>query len=208
MENPTLVLLTDRNDLVRSALWPVPALLSDLLGQTPVQADSRERCANAGRGERRGGVYDNPEVFFAEKGDRMPALTPRRNIIVIADEAHRSQYDLIDGSRATCAMRCRMPRSLVSLERPSRRRMPTRGRSLATTSAFTTYSAPLPTRLTVPIYYESRIAKLRLNAAELADDRRGVSRKITEGEELTRKEKLKASGLRWRLWWAIRNALR
>src|SRR5438552_5695218 len=97
MENPTLVVLTDRNDL-DDQLFGTFSRCQDLLRQPPVQAASRadlraKLAVNAG-----GVVFTTIQKFFPEeKGDRHPELSVRRNIVVVADEAHRSQYDFIDG---------------------------------------------------------------------------------------------------------------
>ena len=97
MENPTIVVLTDRNDL-DDQLFGTFARCRDLLRQPPVQAadraDLREKLKVASGGV----VFTTIQKFFPEeKGDRYPVLSDRRNIVVIADEAHRSQYDFIDG---------------------------------------------------------------------------------------------------------------
>ena len=97
MENPTFVVLTDRNDL-DDQLFATFARCRDLLRQPPVQAadraDLREKLKVASGGV----VFTTIQKFFPEeKGDRHPVLSKRRNIVVIADEAHRSQYDFIDG---------------------------------------------------------------------------------------------------------------
>ncbi|HEV8262120.1 MAG TPA: HsdR family type I site-specific deoxyribonuclease, partial [Burkholderiales bacterium] len=97
MANPTLVVLTDRNDL-DDQLFGTFARCRDLLRQPPVQAadraDLREKLSVASGGV----VFTTIQKFFPEdKGDRHPVLSHRRNIVVIADEAHRSQYDFIDG---------------------------------------------------------------------------------------------------------------
>ena len=97
MHNPTLVVLTDRNDL-DDQLFSAFSRCQDLLRQPPVQADSRAdlraRLAVASGGV----VFTTIQKFFPEeKGDRHPLLSERRNVVVIADEAHRSQYDFIDG---------------------------------------------------------------------------------------------------------------
>ncbi len=97
MDNPTIVVLTDRNDL-DDQLFGTFARCRDLLRQPPVQAtdraDLRAKLAVASGGV----VFTTIQKFFPEeKGDRHPVLSDRRNIVVIADEAHRSQYDFIDG---------------------------------------------------------------------------------------------------------------
>ena len=97
MENPTVVVLTDRNDL-DDQLFGTFSRCQDLLRQLPTQAESRadlrsKLSVNAG-----GVVFTTIQKFFPEeKGDTHPTLSDRRNIVVIADEAHRSQYDFIDG---------------------------------------------------------------------------------------------------------------
>ena len=97
MENPTIVVLTDRNDL-DDQLFGTFARCRDLLRQPPVQAadraDLRAKLSVASGGV----VFTTIQKFLPEeKGDRHPVLSERRNIVVIADEAHRSQYDFIDG---------------------------------------------------------------------------------------------------------------
>ena len=97
MENPTIVVITDRNDL-DDQLFGTFARCRDLLREDPVQAadraDLRAKLRVAGGGV----VFTTIQKFMpAEAGDRNAVLSDRRNIVVIADEAHRSQYDFIDG---------------------------------------------------------------------------------------------------------------
>jgi len=97
MENPTLVVLTDRNDL-DDQLFITFSRCRALLRQPPVQAESRAHLRELLRVEVGGVLFTTIHKFFPEeKGDRHPPLSDRRNIVVIADEAHRSQYDFIDG---------------------------------------------------------------------------------------------------------------
>jgi len=97
MENPTIVILTDRNDL-DDQLFGTFARCQDLLRQPPVQAESRKHLRELLSVEAGGVVFTTIQKFFPEeKGDRHPTLSERRNLVVIADEAHRSQYDFIDG---------------------------------------------------------------------------------------------------------------
>ena len=105
MRNPTVVVLTDRNDL-DDQLFSVFARCSDLLGQPPVQAESRADLRRRLAVESGGVVFTTIQKFFPdEKGDRHPTLSDRDNIVVIADEAHRSQYDFVDGFAKTHARR-------------------------------------------------------------------------------------------------------
>jgi type I restriction enzyme R subunit len=97
MENPTIVVLTDRNDL-DDQLFGTFARCRDLLRQPPMQAADRADLRAKLKVGSGGVVFTTIQKFFPEeKGDRHPVLSERRNIVVIADEAHRSQYDFIDG---------------------------------------------------------------------------------------------------------------
>ncbi|MCB1942305.1 MAG: type I restriction endonuclease subunit R, partial [Candidatus Accumulibacter sp.] len=96
MRNPTLVVLTDRNDL-DDQLFGQFQRCADILGQTPVQAASREKLRELLAVASGGVVFTTIQKFLPEKGETMPCLSERRNVVVITDEAHRSQYDLIDG---------------------------------------------------------------------------------------------------------------
>src|SRR6266478_2854800 len=97
MENPTIVVITDRNDL-DGQLFGTFARCRDLLRCDPEQADSRADLREKLRRGSGGVVFTTIQKFMPEeKGDRHPVLSERHNIVVIADEAHRSQYDFIDG---------------------------------------------------------------------------------------------------------------
>jgi type I restriction enzyme R subunit len=97
MGNPTIVVLTDRNDL-DNQLFGTFSRCKELLRQPPVQAESRAHLRELLSVQAGGVVFTTIQKFFPEeKGDRHPTLSDRRNIVVIADEAHRSQYDFIDG---------------------------------------------------------------------------------------------------------------
>ena len=97
MKNPTIVVLTDRNDLDEQ-LFQTFSRCKDLLRQPPAQAESRAHLRELLSVDVGGVVFTTIHKFFPdEKGDRHPTLSERHNIVVIADEAHRSQYDFIDG---------------------------------------------------------------------------------------------------------------
>ena len=97
MENPTLVVLTDRNDL-DDQLFGTFSRCAKLLRQTPGQARDRAHLRELLKVASGGVVFTTIQKFFPEsRGDTFPLLSERRNIVVIADEAHRSQYDFIDG---------------------------------------------------------------------------------------------------------------
>ena len=190
MANPTIVVLTDRNDL-DDQLFGTFARCRDLLRQPPLQAadraDLRAKLA-VGSG---GVVFTTIQKFFPEeKGDRHPVLSERRNIVVIADEAHRSQYDFIDGFARH--MRDALPNaSFVGFTGT-----PIEKADANTRAVFGDYISVYDIQravfdgATVPIYYESRLAKLELKPSE----RPRIDpefEEATEGEEIERKEKLK-----------------
>ena len=92
MKNPTLLVLTDRNDL-DDQLFGQFQRCHDLLGQSPIQASGRDHLRELLSVASGGVVFTTIQKFLPDKGERLPALSLRANIVVIADEAHRSQYD-------------------------------------------------------------------------------------------------------------------
>ena len=167
MQNPTIVVLTDRNDL-DDQLFGTFARCQDLLRQPPVQARDRadlrsKLSVNAG-----GVVFTTIQKFYPEeKGDTHPSLSDRRNIVVIADEAHRSQYDFIDGFARH--MRDALPNaSFVGFTGT-----PIEKQDANTRAVFGNYISiydiqrSVEDGATVPIYYEGRLAKLALDESEL-----------------------------------------
>ena len=190
MENPTIVVLTDRNDL-DDQLFGTFARCQDLLRQPPRQAESRADLRAKLAVEQGGVVFTTIQKFFPEeKGDRHPELSRRRNIVVIADEAHRSQYDFIDGYARH--MRDALPNaSFIGFTGT-----PIELEDANTRAVFGDYISvydierAVEDQATVPIYYESRLAKLALDEAERPKIDPGFE-EATEGEEVARKEKLK-----------------
>ncbi len=190
MKNPTVVVLTDRNDL-DDQLFSTFSRCSDLLRQPPVQAENRADLRNKLTVESGGVVFTTIQKFFPEeKGDRHPLLSDRRNIVVIADEAHRSQYDFIDGYARH--MRDALPKaSFIGFTGT-----PIELQDASTRAVFGDYISvydiqrAVQDQATVPIHYESRLAKLALDESE----KPGIDpdfEEVTEGEEIERKEKLK-----------------
>jgi type I restriction enzyme R subunit len=96
LQNPTIIVLTDRNDL-DDQLFGTFSRCFEVLRQSPVQAIDREHLKALVQVSSGGIVFTTIQKFMPEMGEKYPALSDRRNIIVIADEAHRSQYDFIDG---------------------------------------------------------------------------------------------------------------
>ncbi len=193
MANPTVVVLTDRNDL-DDQLFGTFARCADLLRQPPVQAASRADLRAKLAVDVGGVVFTTIQKFFPEeKGDRHPLLSDRRNIVVIADEAHRSQYDFLDGYARH--MRDALPNaSFIGFTGT-----PIELQDANTRAVFGDYISvydiqrAVEDKATVPIYYESRLAKLTLDERERPKIDAGFE-EATEGEEVDRKEKLKT---RW-----------
>jgi type I restriction enzyme R subunit len=191
MENPTLVVLTDRNDL-DDQLFGTFSRCQELLRQPPVQAESRADLRTKLKVNAGGVIFTTIQKFFPEdKGDRHPLLSDRRNIVVIADEAHRSQYDFIDGFASH--MRDALPNaSFIGFTGT-----PIELTDKNTRAVFGEYISvydiqrAVADKATVPIYYESRLAKLELNESERPKIDPDFE-EATEGEEVDRKEKLKS----------------
>ena len=221
MENPTVVVLTDRNDL-DDQLFGTFSRCQDLLRQPPVQAESRadlrsKLSVNAGGvvfiqkfmppvaapsprpspsergGEERAASTNSPQASAARGGiwrPTRPPLSERRNIVVIADEAHRSQYDFIDGFASH--MRDALPNaSFVGFTGT-----PIELKDANTRAVFGEYISvydiqrSVEDKATVPIYYESRLAKLALDEEEKPKIDPEFE-EATEGEEVERRERLK-----------------
>jgi type I restriction enzyme R subunit len=191
MENPTVVVLTDRNDL-DDQLFGTFSRCRNLLRQPPVQAESRAHLRDLLSVAAGGVVFTTIHKFFPEeKGDRYPALSERRNIVVIADEAHRSQYDFIDGFARH--LRDALPHaSFIGFTGT-----PIELQDANTRAVFGDYISVYDIQravedgATTPIFYESRLAKLALNESERPKIDPDFE-EATEGEEVERKEKLKS----------------
>ncbi len=191
MENPTLVVLTDRNDL-DDQLFGTFSRCQELLRQPPVQAVSRADLREKLKVNAGGVVFTTIQKFLPdERGDRHPVLSERRNIVVIADEAHRSQYDFIDGFASH--MREALPNASfigftgTPIELTDKNTRAVFGEYI---SVYDIQQA-VADKATVPIYYESRLAKLNLNESEKPKIDPDFE-EATEGEEVERKEKLKS----------------
>jgi len=202
MENPTVIVLTDRNDL-DGQLFGVFSRCRELFGQDPIEAKSRAHLRDLLQGRKSGGVvFTTIQKFLPDAGSEpidaaeraatggAPALSDRRNIVVIADEAHRSQYDFIDGFARR--MRDALPNASfigftgTPLEREDRNTRAVFGDYI---SIYDIQRA-VEDRATVPIYYESRLAMLELPEG-LKPQIDAEFEEVTEGEETERKEKLK-----------------
>lgn len=192
LHNPTIVVVTDRNDL-DDQLFETFGNCSELLRQNPVHAESREELKGLLSVESGGVVFTTNAKFFPEDGAEFPLLSDRHNIIVVADEAHRSQYNFIDGFAKH--IRDALPNaSFIGFTGT-----PIESNDRSTAAVFGSYidvydiEQAVKDGATVPIYYESRLIELEIdNATRETIDAEFEA--LTEGEELSRQDELK---VRW-----------
>jgi type I restriction enzyme R subunit len=195
MENPTLVVITDRNDL-DDQLFATFAMNADLLRQKPVQAESRANLKEILRVASGGVVFTTLHKFEGEE-----ALSDRRNIVVVADEAHRSHYGFHarmnqKSGEIKFGMAKYLRDALPNASFIGFTGTPVELGDKNTPAVFGDYIdkydilQAVEDGATVPIYYESRLAKLELDEDEKPkldeefDD-------ITEGEEEATRQKLR-----------------
>ena len=191
MENPTIVVITDRNDL-DDQLFGTFSRCRDLLRQNPIQATDREHLKKLLAVSSGGIIFTTIQKFFPEKkGGKYPELSDRRNIIVITDEAHRSQYDFIDGFARH--IRDALPGATfigftgTPIEKEDKNTRHVFGNYI---SVYDIQRA-VEDRATVSIYYESRLAKIDLDEKERPRIDTQFE-EVTEGEEIEKKEDLKS----------------
>ena len=190
MDNPTLVVITDRNDL-DDQLFGTFAGCKDLLRQSPVQAGSRAHLKDLLKVASGGVVFATIQKLMPDqKGDAYPLLSDRSNIVVIADEAHRSQYDFIDGFARH--LHDALPKaSFIGFTGT-----PIESEDRSTPAVFGEYIdkydilRAVEDGATVPIYYEKRLARIELVDSEKPHIDPEFE-EITEGEEESGKQKLR-----------------
>lgn len=178
MANPTLVFITDRNDL-DDQLFGETFAPARILPETPVQAATRSDLRVKLKRASGGIVFTTLQKFApGEDGDSNPVLTDRRNVVVIADEAHRSQY----GFSETLDRRGRLKSGLAKHMRdalPGATYLgftgtPIESNDKSTRSVFGDYvdvydlTRAVEDGATVKIFYESRLAKIDLSETDLA----------------------------------------
>ncbi len=203
LENPTIVMVTDRRDL-DGQLFNVFANSGELLNDTPKQADSRAELREHLMDRPSGGIFFTTMQKFGLDADeeRFPVLTDRHNIVVIADEAHRTQYGFkakIDSESG--AIKYGLAKSLRDAL-PNATFLAFTGTPISqddrdTQAVFGNYVSVYDIQqavddgATVPIYYESRLAKINLNQAELPQIDEEVE-EILDSETADEQEKEKA----------------
>jgi len=180
MDNPTLVMLTDRNDL-DDQLFDTFAASSQLLRQEPQQAESRQKLKELLKVASGGIVFSTMQKFQPETGNVFELLSERRNIIVIADEAHRTQYGFLArnldekdssgkvvGKKTVYGLAKYLRDALPHATYLAFTGTPVEGTDINTPAVFGDYidiydvAQAVDDGATVPIYYESRLAKIDL----------------------------------------------
>jgi len=193
LRNPTLVVITDRNDL-DDQLFGVFAGCADVLRQTPVRARDRANLRELLQVASGGVVFTTIQKFLPEaKGDKFPMLSDRRNVIVIADEAHRTHYGFVEGFARN--MRSALPNATFIAFTGTPVELEDRDTRLVFGDYIDVYDIRRAEEdgAIVPINFESRLAKLDLpeEAKPRVDEQ---LEEVTEAEESEDVEKLK---VRW-----------
>lgn len=212
MNNPTLVVVTDRNDL-DGQLFNTFGMAQETLKQTPEQADNRDALRDLLLTRQSGGIIFTTIQKFALVADEIahPVLSERANIVVVSDEAHRSQYGnkakLVEVKDAKGNVTDH--RYVYGYSKYMRDSLPNAsfigftGTPIAmddkdTRGVFGDYVSVYDIQdavddgATVPIYYESRLAKLDINQDEIEELNDQVEEEISEDEEVEAREKIKS----------------
>ena len=201
LENPTVVVVTDRNDL-DNQLFATFAMCRDLIRQTPIQAESRGDLQKALKRASGGVIFTTIQKFAPSKGEtEYPVLTKRCNVVVIADEAHRSQY----------GFKARVERKTGEIAYGFAKHLrdalpgaafigftgtPIETGDVSTPAVFGHYidiydiSRAVEDGATVPIYYESRLARIELPEEEKPRIDAEIE-ELTEDEAISEQERLK-----------------
>jgi len=203
MSNPTLVFLTDRNDLDDQLFGEVFAP-ADILPEKPAQADSRADLRTLLRRASGGIIFTTLQKFAPEQGDdNNPVLTERRNVVVVADEAHRSQYGFSETLSRDGTLKAGLAKhmrdALPGATFLGFTGTPIESTDKSTRAVFGDYidvydlTRAVEDGATVKIFYESRLAKVALSDDDLAalDE---LADEITEKVEQDVAEKAKS---RW-----------
>ncbi|MDH5517834.1 MAG: type I restriction endonuclease subunit R [Gammaproteobacteria bacterium] len=204
MNNPTIVVVTDRNDL-DGQLFNTFSMAAETLKQTPVQASDRDDLRDILASRQSGGIIFTTVQKFALLGDETahPVLSNRHNIVVVSDEAHRSQY----GDKAklnsktgqyTFGYSKHMRDALPQASFIGFTGTPISAEDKDTRAVFGDYVSiydiqdAVDDGATVPIYYESRLAKLDINQAEMEALNDEVDEVIEDEEDVATRESTKS----------------
>ena len=203
MHNPTLLIVTDRNDL-DGQLFETFSNAQELLKQTPVQANNRDELRQLLAERESGGIIFTTVQKFAllEGESEHPLLNGRHNIVVMSDEAHRSQYGLKaklnnDGTYKFGYAK-HMRDALKNATFIGFTGTPISSEDKDTRAVFGDYVSiydiqdAVDDGATVPIYYESRLAKLDINQTEIEDLSDQVDEVVEDEEDVGNREKTKS----------------
>ncbi|WJI01038.1 type I restriction endonuclease subunit R [Acinetobacter nosocomialis] len=203
MHNPTLLIVTDRNDL-DGQLFETFSNAQELLKQTPVQANNRDELRQLLAERESGGIIFTTVQKFAllEGESEHPLLNGRHNIVVMSDEAHRSQYGLKaklnnDGTYKFGYAK-HMRDALKNAAFIGFTGTPISSEDKDTRAVFGDYISiydiqdAVDDGATVPIYYESRLAKLDINQAEIEELSDQVDEVVEDEEDVGSREKTKS----------------
>jgi len=203
MRNPTIVVVTDRNDL-DGQLYETFCSAQELLKQTPEQAESREELREKLAARQAGGIiFTTVQKFSLTEGEtRHPVLCERNNVVVISDEAHRSQYGL------KAKLNTKTGQYVYGFAKHMRDALPTAsfigftGTPISredrdTQAVFGGYVSiydiqdAVDDGATVEIFYESRLAKLDVNSREIERLSAEVEEVMEDEEDVAQREKTK-----------------
>lgn len=208
LDNPTILVITDRNDL-DDQLFDTFAGATQLLRQTPVQAENRQHIKNLLKVASGGVIFTTIQKFSPEEGNVFETLTERKNVIVVADEAHRTQYGFkaktiddkdnegnIIGKKIVYGFAKYMRDALPNATYLGFTGTPIEATDVNTPAVFGNYvdifdiAQAVEDGATVRIYYESRLAKINLS-----DEGKKLVEELDEElerEELSETQKAKA----------------
>lgn len=203
MENPTLLVLTDRNDL-DNQLFATFARCKDLLGEEPVQADSTEDLRRLLDRNVGGIIFSTIQKFRPETGETFPELTARSNVVVLVDEAHRTQYGFEaklnkETGEIRHGLAYQLRKALPNAVYVAFTGTPVELVGADTRGVFGDYidvydiAQAVSDGATVPIYYEARVAKITLDdeIAETLDD------DFNEATEMLAEDQASATAKKW-----------
>lgn len=203
LQNPTILVVTDRNDL-DDQLFATFSLCRDLIRQTPDQITDREDLREKLDRQSGGVIFSTLQKFSPMNGEEdFPMLSERRNIIVIADEAHRSQYGFDaklnrDTGERRYGYAHYLRQALPNASFAGFTGTPIEAADVNTPAVFGEYvdiydiSRAVEDKATVPIYYESRLARVELEQEKLPEIDAAVDA-LFDDETLSEQEKAKSS---------------
>jgi type I restriction enzyme R subunit len=202
MQNPTIVVITDRNDLDEQ-LFNTFSVCKDLIRQVPVRAESRQQLRELLNNRAAGGVFFTTiQKFAPEEGGDQPCLTDRANVVVIADEAHRTQYGLkAKVNKKTGNFQYGFAKylrdALPNASYIGFTGTPVEATDVNTPAVFGNYidiydiTRAVEDGATVPIYYESRLARIELDEDQKPLLESAIEEQLDDIEDPAEKERQK-----------------